>query len=80
MMDHLMAEKLTKIIKTAKWGKSHQKNIKFLRVNRKMFVMQDISLKCNQVNVVIKLSGFHSIEICLRFKKALCQGPANKAS
>jgi len=27
-MDHLMAEKLTKIIKTAKWGKSHQKNIK----------------------------------------------------
>jgi len=27
MMDHLMAEKLTKIIKTAKWGKSHQKNI-----------------------------------------------------
>jgi len=24
-MDHLMAEKLTKIIRTAKWGKSHQK-------------------------------------------------------
>jgi len=27
MMDHLMAEKLTKIIKTAKWGKSHQNNL-----------------------------------------------------
>ncbi len=27
MMDHLMAEKLTKIIKRAKWGKSHQKSI-----------------------------------------------------
>jgi len=27
MMDHLMAEKQTKIIKTAKWGKSLQKNI-----------------------------------------------------
>jgi len=27
MMDHLIAEKLTKIIKTAKWGKSHKKNI-----------------------------------------------------
>ncbi len=27
LMDHLMAEKLTKIIKTAKWGKSPQKNI-----------------------------------------------------
>jgi len=25
MMDHLMAEKLTKIIKTAKWGKSTKK-------------------------------------------------------
>jgi len=25
MMDHLMAEKVAKIIKTAKWGKSHQK-------------------------------------------------------
>jgi len=24
MMDNMMAEKLTKIIKTAKWGKSHQ--------------------------------------------------------
>jgi hypothetical protein len=23
-MDHLMAENITKIIKTAKWGKSHQ--------------------------------------------------------
>ncbi len=36
MMDHLMSEKLTKIIKTAKWGKLHQKNIKkktFLRIN-----------------------------------------------
>jgi len=27
-MDHLMAENITKIIKTVKWGKSHQKNIK----------------------------------------------------
>ncbi len=27
-MDHLMAENTTKIIKTAKWGKSHQKNLK----------------------------------------------------
>jgi len=26
-----MAEKLTKIIKTAKWGKSHQKNIFFFK-------------------------------------------------
>ena len=31
MMDHLMAEKLTKVIKTAKWDKSHQKNL-FLRM------------------------------------------------
>jgi len=28
VMDHLMAEKLTKIIKTAKWGKSHKKIFK----------------------------------------------------
>jgi len=28
MMDHLMAEKLTKIINTAKWGKSLQKKYK----------------------------------------------------
>ncbi len=28
-MDLLMAENITKIIKTAKWGKSHQKNIFF---------------------------------------------------
>jgi len=27
-MDHLMAEKLTKIIKTAKWGKSRKKKKK----------------------------------------------------
>ncbi len=26
-MDHLMAGNITKIIKTAKWGKSNQKNI-----------------------------------------------------
>ncbi len=33
MMDHLMAEKLTKIIKTAKWGKSRQKKKKkFIRL------------------------------------------------
>ncbi len=28
MMDYLMAEKLKKIIKTAKWGKSHKKYLK----------------------------------------------------
>jgi len=27
MIDNLMAEKLAKIIKTDKWGKSHQKNV-----------------------------------------------------
>ncbi len=27
MMDHFIVEKLTKIIKTAKWGKSHQKKL-----------------------------------------------------
>jgi len=33
-MDHLMAEKITIIIKTAKWGKSHQK--KYLKKKKKI--------------------------------------------
>jgi len=43
-MDQLMAEKLTKIMKTAKWSKSHQKNIKqkkkFLNPKRQNFRRQ----------------------------------------
>jgi len=42
MMDHLMAEKLTKIIKTAKWGKSHQKNIFKKNKKKRLLTLKQI--------------------------------------
>ena len=58
-MDHLMAEKLTKIIKTAKWGKSHQKNIKKKRLYLIFFKFLQVKNQANQLNMQIK---FNSIQ------------------
>jgi len=43
-MDHLMAEKITKIIKTAKWCKSHQKII--LKSSRSPNMLSKIKVNC----------------------------------